>query len=478
MGPAETVVLLSIDGMRWDYPARARAPALASMAAQGASAGSLVPPFPSSTFPSHATLATGVYPDRHGIVNNEFFDRVRGDFRRDDDPAWLLAEPLWVTAERQGVRTAIAHWVFSYAPWRGIAATHRMPFSAETRDSEKIDRILDWLSLSGRDRPRLILAYLHGPDAVGHSEGPDAPAVLDRVLRTDRLVARLLKALDGVPRSALVVVSDHGMAVVSRTLRTRGILGVGEARRARAVSTGAVSNIYCPDARACSAAEAALRRIEGLSLFQLDRLPEGLRYGVPSRTGDLVAIAPMGAYFVDGTKETPPARGMHGYRPELREMQGIFFARGAGVKAGARRDSLRAVDVAPFICRLLGIAPAPDIDGVAPENLLAGTHPVPPPASGSPATTDPGRPGGTTQYPGIFLGQGRAPADRPPPPPVAGDAWRATLTRAGRRSEPPSTYPFVASARTRLSFPASIVVSTAMASAVAGSKRCPTVWIA
>ena len=327
-------------------------------------------------------------------MNNEFLDRVRGLYRRGDDAAWLLAEPLWVTAERQGVRTAIYHWVFSYTPWHGIAATRRIPFSAETRDSEKIDRILEWLSLPEPDRPRLILSYLHGPDALGHSEGPDAPAVLDRVRQSDRLVARLMKALERVPRSALVVVSDHGMASVSRALHTRELLGAGEARRARSVSTGAVSNIYCPDARACSAAETALRRIDGLTLFRLDRLPEDLRYRVPSRTGDLVAIAPPGAYFVDGSEKAPLARGMHGYRPEQREMQGIFFARGAGVRAGAHRDSLRAVDVAPFICRLLGIASPPAIDGEAPEDLLTGAQPAPsPPAIRSPPATSPARSG-------------------------------------------------------------------------------------
>lgn len=387
-GRAETVILVSIDGMRWDYPAKTRAPAFARMAAQGASAGSLIPPFPSSTFPSHASLATGVFPDKHGIVNNEFLDRARGPYRREDDASWLLAEPLWVTAERQGIRTAVYHWVFSYTPWHGIAATRSMPFSSETRDSEKIDRILEWLARPRPDRPRLILSYLHGTDALGHGDGPDAPTVTERVRQTDRLVARLLKALESVPGSALVVVSDHGMAAVSRVLRLRDLLGAGDARRARAVSSGAVSNVYCPDAGACSAAEAALRRVVGLTVFRLDELPAELRYRVPERTGDLVVIAPPGAYFVDGNAEGPRARGMHGYRPEQQEMHGIFFAMGAGVKAGAHRDSLLAVDVEPFVCRLLGIAPPPGIDGRSPDDLLAeaGTAPSPD-AVRSPATT-------------------------------------------------------------------------------------------
>jgi len=369
-GPADTVVVLSIDGLRWDYPARAGAATFARLASEGASCRALLPPFPSSTFPAHASLATGVFPDRHGIVNNEFLDRRRGPYRRDDDASWLLAEPIWVTAERQGVRTAVFHWVFSYTPWQGVAATRRVPFSAETTDREKIERITRWLSLQGDDRPRLILSYLHGPDAAGHADGPESGAVLERVRQTDHLLGRLLRALERAPRSALIVVSDHGMAGVSRVLRTRDLLGQGESRRVRAISTGAVCNVYCPDLRACGAAESALKGVPGMTVYRMESLPEGLRYRQPERTGDLVAIAPAGTYFADGHGKAKPARGMHGYPPEQSEMQGIFYAWGAGVRRGALRSQLRAVDVAPIVCRLLGMTCPEDIDGRVPEDLL------------------------------------------------------------------------------------------------------------
>ena len=378
-GAADTVVLISIDGMRWDYPERAGAHALARMTSEGASCRALVPPFPSSTFPSHASLATGVYPDRHGIVNNEFIDRQRGLYRREDDASWLLAEPIWVTAERQGVRTAVFHWVFSYSPWRGIGPTRSIPFSGETTDRRKVEQIIEWLSLPDADRPRLILSYLQGPDHAGHAEGPEAPAVMERVRQTDHLVGRLVRELRDVPKSALVVVSDHGMAGVSRVIRTANLLGAGGARRARAVSSGAVCNIYCADGPSCDGAESAFRSIPGLTVFRLADLPADLRYRQPSRTGDLVAIAPSGAYFSDGPDDMRPARGMHGYRPDEKDMQGIFRAWGAGVRRGARRSSLRAVDVAPFVCRLLGIECPAGIDGRAPEEFLNGaaTGPAP-----------------------------------------------------------------------------------------------------
>jgi predicted AlkP superfamily pyrophosphatase or phosphodiesterase len=375
-GEADAVVLISIDGLRWDHPRRAETPHLARMAREGSSA-SLVPPFPASTFPSHATLATGVQPDRHGILNNEFLDRERGPFRMADDSSWLLAEPVWATAERQGRRAAVYHWVFSYTPWRGVAATTRLPFSRDVKDDEKASRISEWIGRRGPDRPRLILSYWHGPDAAGHRNGPEAPEVLRRVRQTDRLIGRLIETIARTGRRvALIVVSDHGMAGVTRTHRTDLILS-GRAARARAFSTGATSNVYCPDEAACAAAAAALRGIAGVTIFPLQGLPHDLRYALPSRTGDLVVIAPRGSYFEDGPTGRTPALGMHGYRPEEPDMRGVFYAWGAGLRAGARLETIHAVDVAPLVCRLLGIDPPPGTDGRPPAEFLDVTGAAP-----------------------------------------------------------------------------------------------------
>ncbi len=84
-GAAPTVILLSWDGVRHDYPDRGQLPALARMMREGARAEKLLPVFPSSTFPGHVSLATGTYPDRHGIVDNRFIDRQRGRFEMEND---------------------------------------------------------------------------------------------------------------------------------------------------------------------------------------------------------------------------------------------------------------------------------------------------------------------------------------------------------------------------------------------------------
>ena len=123
------VVLLSWDGMRHDYLDRAEFPALARLAAEGVRAERLVPVFPSSTFPGHVSMATGTYPDRHGIIDNTFLDPVRGRYAYEADANWVEAEPLWIAVERQGIKAATYFWVGSESDWHEQRSTYRMaPF--------------------------------------------------------------------------------------------------------------------------------------------------------------------------------------------------------------------------------------------------------------------------------------------------------------------------------------------------------------
>ncbi len=372
--PVDTVILVSVDGLRWDHALAREAPHLARMRAEGVSASRIIPPFPPNTFPSHATLVTGAHPDRHGIINNRFLDRDRGVFQREGDADWLLVEPLWAAAERQGVRTAVQHWVCASTPWHGVSATHNEPFKSGVRDSTKVRRILKWLRMTGPARPRLILTYLGGVDAVGHREGPASEAVRRRIGETDRLIGQLIQEMQRYDRPmTLVVVSDHGQAVVSKVHHIDLLLR-GKAREVRSFSSGATVNLYCPDEKSCRAAEEALSKIVGIEIYRREDLPDRLRYDNPRRTGDLVAIAPSGSYFADrpGRK---PARGMHGYRPDRETMHGVFHAWGAGLKPGSARERVRAIDIAPFVSQLLGIEPPRGSEGVVPADLLGPLSP-------------------------------------------------------------------------------------------------------
>jgi len=153
-GAAPTVVLISMDGVRHDYLDRSGLPALGRMAAHGVRAESLVPVFPSSTFPNHVALATGAHTDRHGIVANRFLDAELGLFDYSNDASFIRAEPVWVTAERQGVKAASFFWVGSETDWNGTGATYRRaPFDSKISEERKVTQILAWLDLPAAERP-------------------------------------------------------------------------------------------------------------------------------------------------------------------------------------------------------------------------------------------------------------------------------------------------------------------------------------
>jgi predicted AlkP superfamily pyrophosphatase or phosphodiesterase len=369
---APTVILLSWDGVRHDQPERAATTALARMQRDGARAERLVPVFPSSTFPGHVSLATGTYPDRHGILDNQFFDRERGEFQMANDAAWIEAEPLWAAAERQGVPAAVYFWVGSETDWRGRGARHRMaPFDSRVSEAEKVRQIVRWLDLPGPDRPRLIMAWWHGTDDKGHARGPADASVARALLAQASELATLLAALDARDAwrdTTLLLVSDHGMTEVSQNVPLRTALrdaGV----EARVVAGGAVGHVFLADLAQRERAEQALAKLPGIQTWRREALPAALRLRHPTRTGDLVVVAsPPYALrespFVERASRALASplgwkRGLHGYSPDHPDMGGIFFALGRGVPPGARLGAVRMIDVAPTVARLLGIeAPA------------------------------------------------------------------------------------------------------------------------
>src|ERR1041385_7581027 len=73
-----TVILVSFDGFRWDYPTKMPTPNLNRLMARGVHARNMIPSFPSKTFPNHYTIATSLYPGHHGIVANNIYDPATG----------------------------------------------------------------------------------------------------------------------------------------------------------------------------------------------------------------------------------------------------------------------------------------------------------------------------------------------------------------------------------------------------------------
>ncbi len=377
---APIVIVLSWDGMRHDYPDRGELPALSRMATEGVRAKRLTPVFPSSTFPGHVSMATGTYPDRHGIVDNVFIDSERGRYAYSGDASWIEAEPLWIASERQGVKTATYFWVGSETDWRGQGTSYRMaPFDGDRPESEKVDQILAWLSLPESERPRLIMSYWAGADSVGHDHGPDSDRVVSQVEAQDAQLGRLLGGIDELglwPRTTLIVVSDHGMAPwtevleLNGALRSAGVDGV-------AVGAAVVQvhlNAPVPDDEMRGTLEDILEAVPDAQILKGDALPENYRMQHETRTGDWVLILPppygatrstgMELWLMRAATWAGKEFGMHGYDPALDDMGGIFLAMGRGVPHTPLGD-VHQIDLPATVARLLDIDPPGDSEGAS-----------------------------------------------------------------------------------------------------------------
>src|SRR5215471_4204795 len=165
-----TVIVFSFDALGYRFLDRDSLPAFHAMMREGVRA-PFRPEFPSKTFPNHYSMATGLTPGQHGIVVNSFFDPVRGAmFLRTSasDGSWFGGEPIWVTAERAGIKTAAYFWTGSEAEIRGVRPTYWYPFNAAVPDSVKIAQIMTWLRMPEGKRPRLIMLYSGVVDVPGH----------------------------------------------------------------------------------------------------------------------------------------------------------------------------------------------------------------------------------------------------------------------------------------------------------------------
>jgi uncharacterized membrane protein YccC/predicted AlkP superfamily pyrophosphatase or phosphodiesterase len=364
------VVMLSLDGFGAEYPGGGATPNLDRIAAAGVRAASLVPVFPSKTFPNHYSIVTGLTVAHHGLAGNQFYDpSTRRLYRVSDttavrDASWYGGEPIWVTAERQGVRSAVFLWPGSEAPIGGLHPSRYKEWSHDrgVPPLARVDTALAWLGLPRCERPHLVLLYDELVDEAGHAHGASGAETRAAVRAADSLVGRLYDGLRALPvrdSVTLLVVSDHGMATVEH-VGTTGVVVDPHDSSVVALTDGVVGAWWFTDSAARRRTTATLDTIAHAHLYGRGDLPARYHAAIP-RIGDLVLVADVGWQFFPAAAGGAAHRvggGTHGYDPAAPAMQAIFVAAGAGLRRGVVLPPLDNVAIYPLIADLLGLEPA------------------------------------------------------------------------------------------------------------------------
>jgi predicted AlkP superfamily pyrophosphatase or phosphodiesterase len=371
---APHIILISFDGFRSAYLDRFDLPNFKKVLARGTRARTLLPVFPSLTFPNHYSLVTGLTAERHGIVANSFYDperRASYSFRDQasvTDGSWYRGEPIWVTAETQGMVAACYFWPGSEAAIKGVRPTFWNKYDGSVPADTRVRTVLEWLQLSPERRPHIITLYFSELDTVSHQNALDSPAIEGAARSLDRSLGALLDGLDALPvkdRVYLLLTSDHGMVDTSPS-QTILLNSLFDSEDARVGYSGPVAGLYVAGG---PAAAERLRdrinaRLEHGRAYRREDLPERYRFRADPRIGDVVIVMDESWMVIPTPPGTNRERwGMHGWDPALPSMHALFVAAGPDIPAGATVPTVENIDVYPFMTELLGLRTPGDIDG-------------------------------------------------------------------------------------------------------------------
>jgi predicted AlkP superfamily pyrophosphatase or phosphodiesterase len=422
------VVMISIDGLAGYYldDPNARMPTLRKLMAEGARAASMKAVAPTVTWPNHTTLVTGVYPGKHGVVGNNFYDRATGkrmvligdpDFDKDQ----IVKVPtIYDAAKAAGLKTAGVRWPASRnartLDWRlaDVPTIDLLTRSAtpslipelraaglwsEVDEAEKTVKNGRWLAsdetctkvfnhLLTKHRPNFAMVHLFEVDHTEHFQGPRSPGAYAAIEANDACVGAVWETLkrEFPGKATLFVVSDHGFSPIEKivlpnvVLRKAKLLNEHDEAKehkpsVRVVVQGGSTMVYILDAgRRDEIAKKVGDAFKGLEGIAKVIGPEEMSaYGVADpkvdpNAPDMMLFAQLGYAFGDTAagdlpfEVKPERKGSHGHDPSLPELHASFVAWGAGIKAGAKLGEIQNTSVTPTIAKIMRLE-IPNMDG-------------------------------------------------------------------------------------------------------------------
>lgn len=357
--------MVSLDGFRWDYTSLANTPVLDSLKAVGAIAESLISSFPTKTFPNHYTLATGLYPDHHGIVENSFYapnlDKYYkiSDRNAVENGEFYGGEPIWVTAEKQNLKSATFFWIGSEAEINGYRPTIWKRYDHDLPYIQRVDSVVSWLSLPENRRPHLVMWYVDEPDHTGHIYGPHSDENKAVIENLDSLMGYYFTQMRKLPifdQLNFIITSDHGFGETSNDRLVLIDQHIDTAEIAYIGGWNPIFNLKAKPGKVESVYQ-RLKNTPHLHVWKHDSLPERLHYGKNPRTLDMTIVAYPG-WAIANSWKPKTGGGAHGYDNAFKDMDAIFYCAGPAFRKGTVHPSFENIHVYALMAEILQLKPA------------------------------------------------------------------------------------------------------------------------
>ena len=376
------VIMIGIDGLRADTLERMPAPNLQSLADAGVRA-NMIPAMPTKTFVNFYSLATGLHPKNHGFVSNYPYDREIGrKFNRQtdaSDPQWWGGEPIWITAEKQGVKAATYFWVGSEVEIDGIRPSFWKPYQQNKDYAERVEEVLEWLALPEEERPGLITLYFSAVDSAAHNFGVGSAQEQKAVTKVDQHIGDLLLGINKLgleKQTNIVIVADHGMVNLSdqRVINLDPWLDLSAfivpdwSDESNSVHAPFLNLYATPNTTdALDAAYTKLHKAHPkMNVLRRGNFPADYHFDHPQRGPDLMLLADPGwSIYTSRDKRKPQplvklgrAVATHGYDNKDPLMHATFIASGPAFNKKLMAAPFDNIEVYGLLACILKIKPA------------------------------------------------------------------------------------------------------------------------
>ncbi len=393
--------------------------------AGGASVKTVKTCYPTITYPAHTSIATGTYPDRHGITGNDVFYPEPGHRPWEWFHDSVRVPDIFTYAKRAGLTTAGVFWpVTGNHPdidmlideyWtQGEGDTKREAFRRSGTSAEImkiVDRYADGFverSHPGADifvmncaadiirehKPDLIMIHPANIDGYRHHTGLFNEKVNEGIKETDSFIGQLCRAAEDagtLDETNFVLISDHGQLEIKRSVKLNvllsdaGFIRVNDGKitgcKAYIRSGGMCAYCYVYDRSVRDDVYSYLCHLRDEGVYGISEVLTEAESREKHRLGgqfDFVLETDGYTSFSEGVvrpltdnfklDDYRLGRATHGYMPD-KGPQPVLYAKGPSFRDGATIDRCDIVDEAPTFARALGFE-MKDTDGVVLEELL------------------------------------------------------------------------------------------------------------